>query len=159
MTARVTWISSTPVKATMLHHLDEVELLESGPKNDRRFYMITERGRLVSNKDHGPLQLVRADYDSDADALSLRFPDGNVVEGGVARGDEVETTFHKRPRTARVVVGPWAGAVSDLIGQPVQLVEPEWAAPARAARSAALCGSSPRASANASAAAKESPAP
>ena len=131
MTARVSWISLTPVKATMLHLVDEVDLLESGVRGDRRFYFVTERGRLVSNKDHGPLQLVRADYDSDADALSLRFPDGNVVEGGVARGDEVETTFHKRPRTARVVVGPWAGAVSELIGQPVRLVEPEWAAPDR----------------------------
>jgi uncharacterized protein YcbX len=131
VTARVSWISLTPVKATMLHLVDEVDLLESGVRGDRRFYFVTERGRLVSNKDHGPLQLVRADYDSDADALSLRFPDGNVVEGGVARGDEVETTFHKRPRTARVVVGPWAGAVSELIGQPVRLVEPEWAAPDR----------------------------
>jgi len=29
------------------------------------------------------------------------------------------------------VVGPWADAVSELIGQPVRLVEPEWPAPDR----------------------------
>ena len=125
MTARVSWISLTPVKATMLHLVDEAELLESGVRGDRRFYFITEGGRLVSNKDHGQLQLVRADYDSEADALSLRFAGGEVVAGEVARGRDVDTVFHKRPRTAREVVGPWAGAVSELLGQPVRLVEPD----------------------------------
>ncbi|HEU5373029.1 MAG TPA: MOSC domain-containing protein [Gaiellaceae bacterium] len=124
MTARVSWISLTPVKATMLHLVDEVDLLEAGVRGDRRFYLVTERGRLVSNKDYGPLQLVRADYDADEDALSLRFADGEVVEGAVERGEEIDTTFHTRPRAARVVVGPWADAVSELMGQRVRLVEP-----------------------------------
>jgi uncharacterized protein YcbX len=131
MTARVSWISYTPVKATMLHLADEVELLESGVRGDRRFYFVTERGRLVSNKDYAPLQLVRADYDAVSDILSLRFPDGDVVEGEVRRGEQVDTTFHKRPRTAREVVGPWAAKVSELIGQPMRLVEPDWPAPDR----------------------------
>jgi uncharacterized protein YcbX len=131
VTARVSWISFTPVKATMLHLVDEVELLESGVRGDRRFYFVTERGRLVSNKDHGPLQLVRAEYDADADTLSLRFPDGDVVDGEVGRGEEIATTFHKQPRAARLVVGPWADAVSDAVGQPVRLVEPEFPAPDR----------------------------
>ena len=131
MTARVSWISFTPVKATMLHLVDEVDLLESGVRGDRQFYFVTDRGRLVSNKDYGPLQLVRAEYDADADALSLRFPDGDVVAGEVTRGEEIETTFHKRPRTPRVVIGPWAAAVSELMGQSVRLVEPEWPAPDR----------------------------
>ena len=131
MSARVAWISFTPVKATMLHHIDEVEVLESGPKNDRRFYMITERGRLVSNKDYGPVQLVRADYDGATDMLSMRFPDGAVVDGTVERGAEVPTTFHGHPRPARLVAGPWAEAVSELMGQPVRLVEPPTTGPDR----------------------------
>src|SRR5258707_9871960 len=118
MSARVSWISLTPVKATMLHLVDEAELLESGLRGDRRFYFVTERGRLLNNKDHGPLQLVRADYDAGTEVLTLRFADGELVSGQVERGAEVETTFHKRPRPARVVVGPWAEAVSELIGQP-----------------------------------------
>ena len=124
MTAHISWISLTPVKATMLHLVDEADLLESGVRGDRRFYFVSERGRLVNNKDHGPLQLVRAEYDPDADALSLRFPGGDVVDAEVERGEEIDTTFHKRPRPARVVVGPWAEAVSELMGQPVRLVEP-----------------------------------
>lgn len=137
MNARVSWISLTPVKATMLHHVDEVELLESGPRGDRRFYLVTERGRLVSNKDFGPLQLVRADYDESADALSMRFEDGSVLEGEVERGEEVTTSFHKQPRPARLVEGPWAEAISDLMGEPVRLVEPATTGPDRGRSGAA----------------------
>ncbi|HVC87223.1 MAG TPA: MOSC N-terminal beta barrel domain-containing protein [Gaiellaceae bacterium] len=124
MSARVAWISLTPVKATALHHVDEVELLESGPEGDRRFYFVDERGRLVNNKDCGPLQLVWADYDAPADTLTMRFADGRVVAGPVERGEEIETVFHGRPRLARLVHGPWAEAVSQLAGEPVRLVEP-----------------------------------
>jgi uncharacterized protein len=129
--ARVSWVSLTPVKATMLHLVDEVDVVESGVRGDRHFYLVTGAGRLVSNKDYGPLQLVRADYDAAADTLSMRFEDGTVLAGEVARGEEIGTTFHKRPRPARVVVGPWAEAISELMGEPVQLVEPEWPAPDR----------------------------
>ncbi len=124
MSGRVAWISLAPVKATALQLVDEVELLESGPKGDRRFYFVTDTGRLLNNKDSGSLQLVRADYDEPADTLALRFEDGTVVSASVERGEEIETRFHSRPRTARLVRGPWAEAVSVLIGERVRLVEP-----------------------------------
>jgi uncharacterized protein YcbX len=131
MHARVAWISLSPVKATMLQLVDEADLLESGVRGDRRFYLVSERGRLVSNKDHGPLQLVRSDYDEKTDELSLRLPDGRVVTAAVERGEAVGTTFHRSPRTARLVVGPWAGELSALAGRPLRIVEPEWPAPDR----------------------------
>lgn len=124
MSGRVAWISLTPVKATALHLVDEVELLESGPKGDRRFYFITDAGRLLNNKDCGPLQVVRAEYDEHADTLSLRFGDGELVSAPVERGEEIETRFHSRPWIARLVHGPWAEAVSYLAGERVRLVEP-----------------------------------
>ena len=131
MPARVSWISLTPVKATMLHLVDEAELLESGVRGDRRFYLVTEQGRLVSNKDHGPLQLVRADYDEEADSLSMRFPDGESLTAPVERREEVETTFRGRPRPARLVGGPWADAISSRVGAALRLVEPALPAPDR----------------------------
>jgi uncharacterized protein YcbX len=131
MSARVSWISFTPVKATRLHLVDEVEVVESGVRGDRRFYLITETGRLVSNKDFGPLQVVHADYDETADTLAMRFEDGTVLEEAVERGAEVETSFHRQARPARLVRGPWAGAISEVAGQPMRLVEPEWPAPDR----------------------------
>ncbi|HZQ81837.1 MAG TPA: MOSC domain-containing protein [Gaiellaceae bacterium] len=131
MTARVSWISYTPVKATALHLADEIDLLESGLRGDRRFYMVTESGRLVSNKQYGLLQLVRADYDERDDTLTMQFDDGHVVSGPVERGEEVQTRFHSAPRAARLVLGPWAEAISFLMGEPVRLVEPAQTAPDR----------------------------
>ena len=124
MTGRVAWISLAPVKATAVHLVDEIELLENGLEGDRRFYLVSETGRLINNKDCGPLQLVRAEYDEQADVLQLHMPDGTVVSGPVERGEEVETRFHSRLRFARLVCGPWAEAVSSLVGRRVRLVEP-----------------------------------
>ncbi|HEV8460442.1 MAG TPA: MOSC domain-containing protein [Gaiellaceae bacterium] len=131
MSARVSWISLAPVKATALHSVEEIELLESGPKGDRRFYLIGERGRLINDEDCSALQLVRAEYDEGADELTLRFGDGQVVTAPVERGEEIETTFHRRPRGARLVRGPWAEAISYLVGEEVRLVEPPHSAPDR----------------------------
>jgi uncharacterized protein YcbX len=124
MTARVTWISRTPVKAFALEHLEEAELGEGGVEGDRRFYLVGEAGRLISNKDFPAFQLIRASYDPGRDTLTLTLTDGSVVTGTVERGDEVQTRFHKRPRAARLVLGPWSGALSELAGEPLRLVEP-----------------------------------
>jgi uncharacterized protein YcbX len=53
----------------------------------------------------------------------LRFEDGSVVSAPVERGAEIETRFHSRPRPARLIYGPWAEAVSSVIGERVRLVE------------------------------------
>jgi uncharacterized protein YcbX len=124
MTGRVAWISLTPVKATAVQLVDQIELLENGLAGDRRFYLVSETGRLINNKDCGPLQLVRAEYDERADVLTLHMPDGTVVSDQVERGDEVETRFHSRSRTARLVRGPWAQALSSLVGEQVRVVDP-----------------------------------
>lgn len=137
MTARIAWISRTPVKALKLQHLEEAELEEGGIEGDRRFYLVGETGRLISNKDHPTFQLVSAHYDSADDTLTLVFPDGRKVAGTVERGEEVQTTFHKRPRAARLVHGPWAEALSELGGAPVRLVEPSAAAVDRGRNGAA----------------------
>jgi uncharacterized protein YcbX len=129
VTARVSWISLTPVKALALEHVDEIDLREDGLHGDRRFYLIDRNGRLVSDIGrHGPLQLVHVDYDEQNDVLTLRLVDGTVVTGEVARGEEVDTTFHSRPRTARRVPGPWDDALSAVAGEPVRLVAPEFGA-------------------------------
>src|SRR6266850_2040843 len=103
MTARVAWISRTPVKALALQHLEEAELGEGGVEGDRRFYLVGEAGRLISNKDFPTFQLIRASYDDAQDELTLTFADGREVRGSVERGEEVGTRFHRRPRSARLV--------------------------------------------------------
>jgi uncharacterized protein YcbX len=124
MSARIAWISRTPVKALALEHLEEAQLGEGGVDGDRRFYLVGETGRLVSNKDVPEFQLIRAAYDAGQDALTLVLADGREVTGTVERGEEVTTTFHRRPRAARLVVGPWSGVLSELAGRPLRLMEP-----------------------------------
>jgi uncharacterized protein YcbX len=57
--------------------------------------------------------------------LRLRFPDDAVVEGEVAPGELVETSFYGRPVWGRIVHGPWNDALSELAGKAVRLVRTE----------------------------------
>jgi uncharacterized protein YcbX len=124
MSARVAWISRTPVKALALEHLQEADLGEGGVEGDRRFYLVGEAGRLISNKDFPAFQLIRASYDDGREELTFTLSDGREVTGTVERGEEVETRFHRRPRPARLVIGPWGDVLSELAGEPLRLVEP-----------------------------------
>jgi uncharacterized protein YcbX len=137
MSARVAWISRTPVKALALQHLEEAELGEGGVEGDRRFYLVGEAGRLISNKDFPAFQLIHASYDEANETLTFTLTDGREVTGTVERGEEVETTFHKRPRSARLVLGPWSGVLSELAGEPLRLVEPSTSAVDRGRNGAA----------------------
>ena len=137
MSARVAWISRTPVKAFALQHLEETVLGEGGVEGDRHFYLVGETGRLISNKDVPAFQLIHASYDEEDETLTFTLTDGREVTGTVERGAEVETSFHKRPRPARLVLGPWSGALSELAGESLRLVEPSASAVDRGRNGAA----------------------
>lgn len=131
MTARVAWISIAPVKALALESLDEVELTEGGPAGDRRFFLVDETGRLVNNKGLGILQQVRPAYDEASQTLELALPAGEAVSGEVSLGDEIEATLWGQTLAARLIVGPWSAALSDIAGKPIRLVRAERTAPDR----------------------------
>jgi uncharacterized protein YcbX len=116
-------ISTTPVKSLLLHHPEEVELGSLGLARDRRFYLVRENGRLLAGLHHGPLALVRADWDPGADRLTMTFPDGSVVDGEVELVEPVLTDFWGHRVEGRAVAGPWAEALSDYAGRPARLVK------------------------------------
>jgi uncharacterized protein YcbX len=132
VTARVSWISFTPVKGLAIEHVDEIDLLESGLRGDRRFYFVDERNRLVNNKGkRGPLQLVHGRFDEEANELTIRLPEGRELSGKTEAGEELQTSFHQRPRAARLVAGPWDDAISELLGEQIRLVAADRSAPDR----------------------------
>ena len=121
--SRVAWIAIAPVKSLALTHPDEVELGPLGVRENRRFYLVDEDGRLLNGKRLGRLALTIADYDDTARTLALRLPSGDVVAGEVAHSDTVTTQFFSRLRRDRLVEGPWSEALSQSLGRPVRLVE------------------------------------
>jgi uncharacterized protein len=123
MSGSVAWITIAPVKALALESLEEVELAEGGPVGDRRFFLVDDTGRLVNNKGLGILQQVRPVYDEVGRTLELAFPDGTNVKDEVSLGDEIETVFWGLSVPARLVVGPWSNALSELAGKPLRLVD------------------------------------
>jgi uncharacterized protein len=124
VTARVASISIAPVKGLALVSPESVLLEEHGVRENRRFYLVDADGRLRNGKHLGRLfQVVPESFDDGA--LALRFPDGCLVEGNVELGEPLTTSFYGRPVEGRVVVGPWAEALSELAGVELRLVQVE----------------------------------
>lgn len=119
----VSRLSVAPVKSLGLHHPDEVALDECGVAENRRFYLIGDEGRLFAGLHHGPLVQVRADYDETRERLSLRFPDGAVVEDAVRLGEPVLTDFWGHRIPGHIVDGPWADELSTFAGRQLRLVK------------------------------------
>ena len=116
-------LSVTPVKGTAIHHPGSATLTGVGIPQDRLFYLVDEWGELFSGSTFGPLVAIVADYDAASERLSLRFPDGAVVEASAdALGAEETTNFYGRAVAAHVVEGPFAGAISSYCARPVQLL-------------------------------------
>ena len=109
MPPQVAWISIAPVKGLALQQRESVRLEPFGVRENRRFHLIGEDGRLLNGKQLAPLVRISADWDEDVRRLALGFPDGNVLEGEIELGDTVSTSFYGRRQVAgRVVVGPWS---------------------------------------------------
>ena len=120
---RVVALALAPVKGLRLVGREQILLEASGVREDRRFYLIDDRDRMVNAKQLGELGAVVADYEHSTRRLALTFPTGDVVAGTIEPGPTVMTRFFSRTRTARVVAGPWAQALSAYVGRPLRLVE------------------------------------
>ena len=58
MQGSVAWITIAPVKSLALVHRDEVELEQFGVRENRRFYLVDDEGRMINGKVVGPLEKV-----------------------------------------------------------------------------------------------------
>jgi uncharacterized protein YcbX len=123
MAASVAWIFVAPVKGMALARREEVRLERFGIREDRRFHLIGEDGRLLNGKQLAPLVQISTSWDEDAATLSLSLPDGAVVAGAVELGEAVSTTFYGRQVEGRIVLGPWAEVLSSFVGRPLRLVQ------------------------------------
>jgi MOSC domain-containing protein len=119
----VVGLAVTPVKGTRLHAVDRLALGHDGVRENRRFYVIDDRDRMVNGKLIGDLQTVVAEYSDEDRTLQFELPDGQVVGGSIRLGDPVNTRFFSRMAQGRLVDGPWSEALSQVCGRPLRLVE------------------------------------
>ena len=123
MAITVTQLAITPVKGTRLRAVDQIRLDRNGVRENRRFFLIDERDEMVNATHLGMLNAIVSDYDDDGRRLSLRFPDGRVLEDEVRLGDAVTARFYSEPLPATLVSGEWSHAISEYVGQPLRLAE------------------------------------
>jgi uncharacterized protein YcbX len=122
-TAVVSGLASTPVKGLRLSAESELALETTGVHDNRAFYLIDDRSRMVNGKLVGTLTAVCADYDAAESRLTMTFPDGTLVDETVSLGEEVQTRFFSRYPTAQLVIGPWSDALSEFVGRRLRLVK------------------------------------
>lgn len=116
-------IFTSPVKSLALNQPESVTVGYSGIVEDRRFHLVDAEGRLLTQRQQGRLVLVRAEYFDDTEALTLRFPDGQQVDGPTELGGPVNTVIWGRQVSGREVTGTWNEVLSSFCGSTVRLVK------------------------------------
>ena len=96
---RVTGLATTPVKGLRLRPRDELTLGLSGVPDNRCFFLIDDRDRMLNGKQVGALCTVVADYDLATRQLTMRFPDQPHVAGEVRLGESIVSRFFGSERS------------------------------------------------------------
>ena len=115
-------IHIAPVKSFALQHPQEVSVNNDGIVEDRRFYLVDQRGRLLTQREIGKLVQVKAEYQASPERLRLQLPGGTALEDPVQLGEPIETSVFGRLVRGHVVTGDWNDVLADFCGAPVSLV-------------------------------------
>jgi uncharacterized protein YcbX len=120
---RVEAIYISPVKSLALLPTQRVTLRKHGIVEDRRFFLVSDRARLVTQREVAPLTQVRAEYTIEPEVLRLQFPGGRAVEGTPVSGEPITARFFgERDVEGFVVGGDWGTALSEFAGMRLRLV-------------------------------------
>ncbi|MFC4948781.1 MOSC domain-containing protein [Pseudonocardia sp. GCM10023141] len=116
-----------PVKGTRYVQVGAVDLDRSGVVGDRAFLVVAaaDSGLLITGRTPA-LQRVRSRWLPERGLLRLEFPDGTVVTDRPQPGEHTTTRMYDgRELTGRLADGPAAAALSEFLGRPVRLVQPD----------------------------------
>ena len=117
-------IGRTFVKATRFTNPETVEVLASGIRGDRDFFLLESDGTPIASNNHGTFFPLVFDYDFGSDTLKLSLPDGRIVEGPAA-GNGTSFAFDyygMRNILVTPVDGPWEEVLSSFAARPIRLV-------------------------------------
>ncbi len=116
-------IHIAPVKSLGLVQPSSVHVGPSGIVEDRRFFLLDQQGRVITQRQVGTLVQVKPDYQPENDFLRLTFPDGMAVEGTVEAQEPVETVMWGRRVKGDMVAGDWSKVLTRFCGGTVNLVQ------------------------------------
>ncbi len=123
---RIEAIHISPVKSLALVRVERAQLGPHGIVDDRRFFVVSDRDRLITQRECGSLAQVRAEYTIEPECLRLTFPGGAVADAAPADGAAITSRFFgTRDVAGHVVEGPWAAALSSFTGMDLRLVRAE----------------------------------
>lgn len=118
----VTHLNIAPVASLGLESRERIDLTERGVAEDRRFFVVDDRDRHISQLTAAAMVQVAAWTDADGKVLRLTFPDGAAVDDEVRLGAAHEGSVYKHPVHGHVVDGPWADALSTFLLRPVRII-------------------------------------
>ena len=118
-------IYTAPVKSLAVQRRKSVQVELQGIPEDRRFYLIDQRGRLITQREMGKLTQIKASFDVASGQLDLDFPDGPALSAKVESGRAVTTRIWGRQVQGHVLLGDWDTALSQFCGEPVMLAASE----------------------------------
>lgn len=119
----VSRLAIAPVKGLAVVAVPSVRLTHVGVREDRRFFLLDEAGKVVTIRRHAELAAVVPAWRPGAQRLDLTLPDRSVVGGDadLELGEAVASELYGRPRVGREVLGPYSDALSALAGARVRL--------------------------------------
>jgi uncharacterized protein YcbX len=119
----VSRLAIAPVKGLAVVRVPSVRLTSAGVREDRRFFLLDDDGKVVTIRRHAELAAVVPSWIPGSRRLDLTLPGGEVVGGDaeLELGERVESELYGRPRVGREVLGPYSDALSEIAGARIRL--------------------------------------
>jgi uncharacterized protein YcbX len=114
---RLTHIYIYPVKSLGGISVPEAEVSERGPVNDRRWMIVDEKGRFVSQREHARLALLQCELQGE-EILIRKKGSGEVLlrlPRALEEGEEISATIWKNKVRALLAEEPAHVAISDFL--------------------------------------------
>jgi uncharacterized protein len=119
---RVRAIHVSAVKSLHLTPVEDATIGADGVEHDRRFMFVDSAGRVATQREMPVLAQVASSYDAETRMLELRLPGERIVREVPAAIGRASVDLWGREVPASVMNGPFAEAISALVGKPLRLL-------------------------------------
>lgn len=112
-----------PVKGMGSVTRDRIRVDMDGVAEDRRVFLLDDRGAVVTLRSHPELVQITPDLDLEAAVLQVTLPTGGVARTGLEHaGHELRAHLYGKDRVGRLLPGEVAEALSGLARERIRIV-------------------------------------